>query len=285
MSQGTKNNELGEREPWFWNGAALVFFAIIVVSLLLKDEGFVGIVSALGTLLGGFASAIAFLWLIHGYRMQAAQLELQRNELEVQGDAIKIQAKELRKASQLASLEQVRLLYQNACDSVCGRNDNLSVKDNLYQLQALIVSDFNEVFSNENVNVVEGASNDLIAVHDRLNGFYTAYRSAVIIYLEHYLDLTVDKQSKDLLEQHKSQLMRAEYLFETFFLMKDFERNIRYFEVNYDVAQIARFTILVMKQNLDSKTALGKIDSILNSQLPTPAITAEYRKQLLSRIH
>jgi hypothetical protein len=69
--------------------------------------------SHLGDFLSGFAAALAFIWLIAAYRLQAQELRLQRSELALQREAIQQQREELRKMGKYAALEQAsRILRQ-----------------------------------------------------------------------------------------------------------------------------------------------------------------------------
>jgi hypothetical protein len=88
--------------PWI-----LTFAAIIAAAFIFCLTPDMITRSQLGDYLSGFASAIAFIWLIAAYLQQGAELRLQREELSMQRTSLDLQREELRKLGKYAALEQV----------------------------------------------------------------------------------------------------------------------------------------------------------------------------------
>lgn len=90
--------------------SGFVILAAIVASVIAPR---IETLSHLGDFLSGFAAALAFIWLIAAYRLQAQELRLQRNELALQREAMQQQREEWRKMGKYAALEQAsRILDQ-----------------------------------------------------------------------------------------------------------------------------------------------------------------------------
>lgn len=88
--------------PWILTFAAII--AAVFIFCLTPD---MGTRSQLGDYLSGFASSIAFIWLIAAYLQQGIELRLQREELAMQRTSLNLQREELRKLGKYAALEQV----------------------------------------------------------------------------------------------------------------------------------------------------------------------------------
>ncbi|WP_036552024.1 hypothetical protein [Neptunomonas japonica] len=92
----------------------LVISAIFTITVIQSVSLTSGHVSTIGDFISGIAGALAFLWLVHGYRMQRVELQLQRKELELQRHALNNQVTELKQMSKFASYEQINNLLIDA---------------------------------------------------------------------------------------------------------------------------------------------------------------------------
>lgn len=88
---------------WPWGLTALVVLGAVAVSIGAPK---VETLSHLGDFLSGFASTLAFIWLVAAYLLQAQELRLQRSELTLQREAMQQQREEWRKMGKYAALEQ-----------------------------------------------------------------------------------------------------------------------------------------------------------------------------------
>jgi len=85
----------------------LTIFAIVAAIFVFVIAPDMNTRSQLGDYLGGFASAIAFIWLVAAYVQQGSELRLQREELSMQRTSPDPQREELSKLGRFAALEQV----------------------------------------------------------------------------------------------------------------------------------------------------------------------------------
>lgn len=92
---------------------SMLYIAGVSTLIALTPEAIASLkLNELGDLIAGFASPLALLWLITGYRLQSQELRLQRRELEANTQANKDQAEQL--ASQAHSFaEQLALLKED----------------------------------------------------------------------------------------------------------------------------------------------------------------------------
>jgi len=74
--------------------------------------------SQLGDYLSGFASAIAFIWLIAAYLQQGRELRLQRQEIAFQRQSLDLQREEFKKMGKYAGLEQIAHLLERFDESL-----------------------------------------------------------------------------------------------------------------------------------------------------------------------
>jgi hypothetical protein len=92
------------RNHWFLfiTAAALLIAALIMVLSKNLEQA-----AQIGEFVSGFASALAFLWLIASFQMQSGEIAAQRAEMKLQSTALEGQAKELRNASKFSALAQI----------------------------------------------------------------------------------------------------------------------------------------------------------------------------------
>jgi len=70
--------------------------------------------ASVGDFIAGFAGALAFLWLVAGYRMQAEELSAQKEELKLQRIALQNQVSELKSMTRFAAIDQVKSMVDSA---------------------------------------------------------------------------------------------------------------------------------------------------------------------------
>ncbi len=95
------------KRTWPWVLTAVVLIAGAVLTFLL--EGWPSAASV-GDFVAGFASALAFIWLIAGYHQQGDELALQREELRATRESLDLQKQELHRMTSHASLGQINAM-------------------------------------------------------------------------------------------------------------------------------------------------------------------------------
>lgn len=99
-------NKIVRSWPWF-----LTAFAIVVAISIFILSDMQGI-SQIGDFLSGFASVIAFIWLIAAYIQQGKELTMQREELALQRNTLNLQREELKKMGKYAALQQIAHIFE-----------------------------------------------------------------------------------------------------------------------------------------------------------------------------
>jgi hypothetical protein len=89
---------------WPWVLTLVAAVAATAVFILSPD---MATRSQLGDYVSGFASVIAFIWLVAAYLQQGRELKLQRNEITLQRQSLELQREELKKMGKYAALAQI----------------------------------------------------------------------------------------------------------------------------------------------------------------------------------
>lgn len=107
-----------------WPGllTACAIVAAILIFILSDMQG----ISQTGDFLSGFASIIAFIWLIAAYLQQGKELTMQREELALQRNTLNLQREELKKMGKYAALQQVSHIFEKHEQQL----QQLSIKNN-----------------------------------------------------------------------------------------------------------------------------------------------------------
>lgn len=103
------------RKIWPWTLTAVLVTAAICAAVL---AGSIESAAGMGSFVSGFASALAFIWLVAGYYQQWTELRLQRRELRLQRKALKLQRNELAKAAQHGALSQIDAMLRGFAASL-----------------------------------------------------------------------------------------------------------------------------------------------------------------------
>jgi hypothetical protein len=100
------SNKIIRKWPWLLTAVAII---VGILSFFLADmQGR----SQLGEFLAGFASVIAFIWLIAAYLQQGQELIMQREELALQRNTLDLQREELKKMGKYAALQQIAHVFE-----------------------------------------------------------------------------------------------------------------------------------------------------------------------------
>lgn len=159
---------------------ASILVAIFVWVSLPSDEA-----EKFATYLSGFASALAFLWLAAGFRLQTEELSLQRQELQLQRIAAQQQAKELSNSAKLSSLSQIHTLLRDAESEV--KDSPLGIK--LTELPSVYMSGmeyWKPIEDSKNPQVVIDAYNQWLPREAVSRNYIRHIASAMKLYIEHH---------------------------------------------------------------------------------------------------
>lgn len=166
--------------PWILS--ALLVTAVSAMLFLLDDPNELG---AAGSVLGGAASALAFIWLVAAYLIQSKELSLQRHELSLQRQAIELQQEELSRISKYSALAQISHLLEQFDSSV---RDNANVPANsvneMHGVLMTTMQSWKTIMESSNVQAKFDAYTKWQATEIVCHNFLDRLLSAVRIYEE-----------------------------------------------------------------------------------------------------
>lgn len=148
------------------------------------------------TYVTGVTSAIALIWLVAGFRLQAAELGLQRQELRLQRLAAEQQAQEMANSARLGSLSQIRSLLDDAEKAV--RAAPLGLKSSM-EIQPLYLSGmeyWSPVENDPSPNSVLAAYQEWLPIEGVARNYIRYIAAAMQLYIDHHHpDVNYDRKS------------------------------------------------------------------------------------------
>jgi hypothetical protein len=195
-----------------WLGAATVALllpGVIAFPLLGWDE-----LSKLGDFLGGFAAAVAFLWLVASVRFQSRELAMQRDELQLQRLALERQAEELRNGSKFSSLAQIKDLLERATEVVASSDLQIKGPSELYAVWVREMSQWKIIFESRNHDTVLESYYKWLKVEGVVRNYLSNVSLALKIYLEFHTQAKPDlsKSDEELIYIYSSYMLKAPFL-------------------------------------------------------------------------
>jgi hypothetical protein len=92
-----------KKENWHFIATGVLSFVFIILPFFFKLDD----ADHIGSYISGFASSLAFIWLMASYQQQSKELQLQRSELVLQRQSLDNQSEELDQLGKYAALEQM----------------------------------------------------------------------------------------------------------------------------------------------------------------------------------
>lgn len=170
--------------------------------------------SEFATYVAGFAGALAFLWLTAGYKLQANELALQRQELQLQRLATQQQAKELSNSARLASLSQIHNLVQEAEAEISKSELNLKMTE-LPTRYMSGIKYWKVLEESSRPHEVINAASDWLPIEGLARNYIRRIAAAMILYIEHHHpDHPIDrsKSEEEFVYLYNSWVTKAPYL-------------------------------------------------------------------------
>jgi hypothetical protein len=251
---------------------ALLLSGAIAFPLLGLDE-----LSKLGDFLGGFAAAVAFLWLVASVRFQSRELSLQREELQLQRIALQRQAEELRNSTKFSSIIQIKELLETATNTVL--SSDLGIR-NIAELSTAWINGMEEwktLLESRDAHAVCESYMKWNKVEIVMKRYLSNISFALKIYLEHNTSIQFDtnQTDEDFVFLHHQQMNKAPFLSEhagTAFSIAHFMVHVRPGIQAVQLAGMTASTIVVGKEvfNQDGLRALK--EELVKRGTPLPAI-------------
>ncbi|MEQ7873854.1 hypothetical protein ABDK56_07590 [Sphingomonas sp. ASV193] len=198
------------KKHWLVIGTTLVlFFASAIWYRNGENDA-----ASIATFISGFATALAFLWLAAGFRLQTEELSLQRQELQLQRIAAQQQATELLNASKLSSLGQVHTLIRDAEEVVRMSPLDISVTD-LPGIYMSAIEYWTATEKSKDPKTVINNYNEWLKREVVCKNYIKNIASAMKIYIEHHCrSLVIQEREKDeeFVYIHESWVRKAPYI-------------------------------------------------------------------------
>tara|TARA_R110000850_G_scaffold205707_2_gene331896 strand:- start:190 stop:1083 length:894 start_codon:yes stop_codon:yes gene_type:complete len=117
------------KENWLITSTGLILVTAILI-LVFSEK--IGQAASFGDFIAGFAGSLALLWLVAGYRMQAKELAIQREELKLQRIALQNQASELKNMSQFSAIEQVKSMIDMSLQRLSSSDGEITSPEHFF---------------------------------------------------------------------------------------------------------------------------------------------------------
>lgn len=245
------------REKWLLALTGLIIFIALLV-LLVPEK--LSTSASFGDFVAGFAGALAFLWLVAGYRMQVVELSLHREELKEQRIALQTQANELKSMSRFAALDQVRSMLDSALKRL-SQSGTETKKPEQFLASSMPGPEWKILMESTNPEEVMDAFKIYTEKTGPVETFISSYSSAAKFYLKSSGNVTVDYK----LPTHEFVFINRSWLEEVPYLSTHLYAVCQYSEIhlNYEPAhKTFMLAFLVASQKFTGKMDIVKKDSV-----------------------
>jgi len=166
---------------------------------------------ATADVLSGYAAALAFLWLIAGYRLQTKELKEQRK-------AIELQSEELTRMAKFSALEHVRVLIQDAVKGLREHPVQVDGKRIVNGPDDLIIfvggsAEWNVLFTSDNADEIVKLYVEFRHCRQVHDTFVQSYLETIRFYLEsNKINDKLDVSNPDFLKENYDLLIKLPYI-------------------------------------------------------------------------
>jgi hypothetical protein len=232
---------------------------------------------ALSNYVAGAASVIALLWLVAGYRLQGAELALQREELKLQRIALEQQAQELSSAAKMSSLGQIQALLEKAEESVRANEFEISKPHELTTLWMGGMEHLKPLLESKDPQVVQSAFYDWTAIDVAVRLYLGYVVTAMKMYIQYNTTHIVDetKDAEMFAYIYQSWVAKAPFLSNHAGVAATLGQMIFMLQPGAKAAYLAGMTAsaMLLGKNLFREGALEEMrDELLASGRSLPAI-------------
>lgn len=270
------NKKDDEDNKWIWPLTYIICAtAIITLSYLDLTKS-----AQFGDSISGFASALAFLWLIAGFKQQSLELQLQRNELMLQREALTLQTEEFKDLNKYQSLEHIRTILLEAEKKLGEDPSTLLTKSLVTQ------PEYNNIFHSSNHSLVLKACEAYIKQYAPIQNYLADYSAALRVHMDAnkipYLTKENEKPSTFLISYIKH-AKNIPYLSRNYILIEKTSEILFRFERVFDCVSLALMvaTIKIFGKNYWKEDVLKEnynklLAEIDGDKSAMPRIVREY---------
>jgi hypothetical protein len=233
-----------------------------------------------GDFVAGFSAALAFLWLIAGFRLQSKEIKLQRKELRLQRKALQNQAKELKNAAKFASLNQIASLLAKFDERISSSGVEISHASGLINAWTTGMSHWKQMFESHDIELVHRRYLDWMKIEGVTRSYLSTIATAMKLYIEHHSTMQFDpnKPDEEFILIYQPLVSKAPYLSEHFgtaYMMANF---VFMYAPGLKVIQLAGLTASskLLGASIFKQDALKKIkEEVLASNCTLPAVALD----------
>ena len=202
---------LSRRWVWVITGAIVLTAIVVYRCFDTLDHA-----AQFGEYLSGFSAALAFLWLIAGFRLQSAEIAMQREELKLQRIAAENQAKELRNSARFASLSQIETLLQRANSQIQGSELGIKGPLEISTFWLNGTKQWKTMLETTDATTYTNLYSKWLKIESLSRQYIATLAHALKIYLEHNTEASLDLSLPDdqFIYIYSSWMNRAPYLSE-----------------------------------------------------------------------
>lgn len=233
-----------------------------------------------GDFLAGFAGALAFLWLIAGFKQQ-------QNEIKMQRKALELQALELKNANKISTYNHIQQLTTEALSEL--NNSNIKIKEHseLFNVFIKELSFYDEIFSNStDKEQIVKAWMEWWKIEQTLNMFISKVSFSLKLYIEYKTNIqTTQKMDIIFIEQHIEEMNEIPYLEQFYGTMSNLIIPMKMTKSYFNKFRLAGTLALMidqdenLKEEMDKKTFKELLESLDANNVMYPAIYKLYKRK------
>jgi hypothetical protein len=172
--------------------------------------------SKLGDFLGGFAAAVAFLWLVASVRFQSRELALQRSELQLQRAALDRQVEELSNSAKFSSLAQISEILDRASRALSESPAKIHQPSEAMGALTGGLKHWKPLLESTDPNEVQAHWSEWMKIEGAIRAYLSGVAFALKIYLEFNARVPFDSTSSNelFIMTHRIHMTGAPFLAE-----------------------------------------------------------------------
>ena len=262
-----------------------ITFIIIIIAVIVFLTRDIEKAAQIGDFLAGFAGALAFLWLIAGFKQQQNELKMQKEEIKMQRKALELQALELKNANKISTYNHIQQLTTEALSEL--NNSNIKIKEHseLFNVFFKELSAYDKIFSNStDKEQIIKAWMEWWKIEQSLNIFISKISFSLKLYIE-YKTNTQAIQNMDIIfiEQHIEEMNEIPYLKPFYGTMKNLIIPMKVTESYFNKFRLSGTLALMINQDDNLKEEMNKrtfkelLQYLDENKITYPAIYEIYR--------
>jgi hypothetical protein len=261
----------------------IIVVIIALIVLIIRD---IEKAAQTGDWLAGFAGALAFLWLVAGFRQQQNEITMQREEITMQREALELQALELKNANKISTYNHIQQLTNDSLNNFM--NSSINIKEHS-ELFMIVLEEFkiNKIIFSTSVDKVEieQAWRKWWKFEQELNNFITKIAFALKLYIEYKTNIQVEqKLDISFIDKYIEQMREIPYLEQFYGTFNNLVVTIKSIQPTFKMFQLAGTLSLLIYQDKETRDTMIDFvqdlkEELDNNSISYPAILEIYNNQ------